>query len=215
MAHALDLVGLAVDGDLTGGVLVQTEQRFHHLGAAGAHQARKAQHLALPQLKADVLQAAAAVQVLHRHQRAAGALGGQLLVRRGQRGGLAADHVLNQPGQGVVPRGLGGHDGAVAQNGDGVADLEDLRHAVGDVDHGNAPLLQTVDEGEQMGGLLFGKGRRGLVQNQDFGVDGKRLGDLDHLADANIQIFDTAVDVHIYIKALEQLVSLALHAFFV
>ena len=59
------------------------------------------------------------------------------------------------------------------------------------------------------------KGRRGLVQDQDFGVDGKRLGDLDHLADANIQIFDTAVDVHIYIKALEQLVSLALHAFFV
>ena len=80
---------------------------------------------------------------------AAARLAGLVLGAREQRGRRAAHHLLDDPGH-VDVGGLGvGHDAAVAQHGDAVADLEQLVELVRDVDDGDASRLEVVDDVEE------------------------------------------------------------------
>ena len=70
---------------------------------------------------------------------------------------------------------------AVAQHGDAVAIVEDLRHAVGDVDDRDALRRQLAHDLEQDLRLALGQRGGRLVEDQHAAVQRQRLGDLDQL----------------------------------
>ena len=94
---------------------------------------------------------------------------------------VAADHAAYEVVLGHAVDRLAGDPGAVAQGGDPLADLEDLLQPVGDEQHGRALLAQGADDAEEPGHLAAGEGGGRLVHDQDAGVEGERLGDLDDL----------------------------------
>ncbi len=63
-----------------------------------------------------------------------------------------------------------------------IRDLADLGEAVRDVDDQHARGGEAPGEAEQPVGLARRQRRRRLVEDQDRGVAGERLGDLDDLA---------------------------------
>ena len=105
---------------------------------------------------------------------------------------LAADH----PAHDLVGRHVGDprvvHDRAVAHDGDGVADREDLLEAVRDEQHRGALLAQRAHDAEQP--LDLGAGERGgrLVHDQHARVEAQRLGDLDDLLVGDREAADRA-----------------------
>ena len=62
---------------------------------------------------------------------------------------LPVGHKANQLRCGDLGNRMRGDVSAVAQDGNAVADLEKLLHAVGDIDEGDAFLLQVSDGPEQ------------------------------------------------------------------
>ena len=70
---------------------------------------------------------------------------------------------------------------AVAKHGDAVAIVEDLRHAVGDVDDRDAARGEVAHDPEQDLRLALGQRRGRLVEDQHAAVQRQRLGDLDQL----------------------------------
>ena len=64
---------------------------------------------------------------------------------------------------------------------DGVAERQHLGEAVRDVEDGDALRLEARDGREELLGLALAERRRRLVEDEDLGVGGERLGDLDHL----------------------------------
>src|SRR5699024_3320729 len=85
------------------------------------------------------------------------------------------------------------HEAAVLQDGDPVAQVEDLFQPVGDVEHGNAALLQPPDQGVEQLDLVVRQCRSGLVHGDDAGIEAHRLDDLDHLLLGHGQAADLAV----------------------
>ncbi len=105
-------------------------------------------------------------------------------------GDLSADHPADDlGGLGLVARG-GGDELAVAEDGHGVGEGEDLVHLVGDVEDGRPGGLEVVDHPEEAGDLGVGEGGGGLVHDHDRGVEGEGLGDLDHLLVADPEVGD-------------------------
>ena len=76
----------------------------------------------------------------------------------------------------------------VAVNADTVADGEDLVHAVRNVDDCNALCRQIADMLEQQLDLTVGDSGGRLVHDNDLGVDGNCLDDLDQLALCNGEV---------------------------
>ena len=70
---------------------------------------------------------------------------------------------------------------AVAENRDPVAIVEDLHHAVGDVDDRDALTGQLAHDLEQDLRLALGQRGGRLVEDQHAAVERQRLGDLDQL----------------------------------
>ena len=70
---------------------------------------------------------------------------------------------------------------AVAQHGDAVAIVEDLRHAMRDVDDRDALGGQRAHDLEQDLRLALGQRGGRLVEDQHAAVERQRLGDLDQL----------------------------------
>ena len=92
-----------------------------------------------------------------------------------------------------------------AEDGDPVGDLEDLVELVGDEDDRGAPVDQRAHDRDELLGLLRRQDRRGLVEDQDVGAAVERLEDLDALADADRQILDQCVRIHLEAMALGDL----------
>ena len=83
----------------------------------------------------------------------------------------------------VVRSAIGSGDDVppVAQDGGPVAQLEDLVEAVAHEEDGDAAVAGAADDREEALDLV-GRERRGrLVEDEDPGVEGERLGDLDEL----------------------------------
>ena len=73
----------------------------------------------------------------------------------------------------------------VAQHRHPVGEQEHLLEPVADVDDGDAAVPQQPDDIEQPLDIVLGQRRGRLVHDQDAGIVGKRLGDLDPLAIAD------------------------------
>ncbi len=104
-------------------------------------------------------------------------------MRAGEHGGEVPAH--HHPYEVALVRGVGGLDAdqrPVAQDGHPVGQPEDLLHAVGHVDDGEALRAQSADQREQGLHLVFGEGGRGFVEGHHLRLAGQRPQDLHQLA---------------------------------
>ena len=103
-------------------------------------------------------------------------------------GNLAADHHFDELSL-VEVLGVARTDVlTVAVNADTVADGEDFVHTVRNIDNGNALSGQAADMLEQQLDLTVGDSGGRLVHDNDLGVDGNCLDDLDQLALCNGEV---------------------------
>ena len=116
---------------------------------------------------------------------------------------LAPDHVLDDLAlRDALLGGIHRADRrAVADDGHGVRDLNDLLEPVRDHDDRNVLLLEFPQQGEEVLAVLLVEGGGRLVQDQQLGVLGKRFGDLHELlaADAQLPQFHARVDVQAHL----------------
>ena len=126
-------------------------------------------------------------------------------------GDLAADHHPDDRIAGHVLGVVGADVAAVAEDRDLVGDLEELAHLVGDVDDAFAFRLERADDLEEVADLALGQGRGRLVHDEDVGIVGDRLGDLDHLAGGDAEPADLGVGIDFDVEALEEVDRLAAH----
>ncbi len=87
----------------------------------------------------------------------------------------------------------------------------DFVQAVRDVDNAHSALAQPPDHRKQLVNLAVGQGGRGLVHDQHLGVDGERLGHLDHLLLGHTEVGHDAGGVHVHIERVQHLPALVLH----
>ena len=85
---------------------------------------------------------------------------------------------------------------AVAEHRRPVAKLEDFIEAMADEQDGDAARARLADDREQPIDLVRRQRRRRFVQDQDAGVDRKRLGDLDELLIGHRKAADDRTWVH-------------------
>ena len=65
-------------------------------------------------------------------------------------------------------------------------------------------VAELADDSEQLADLGLGQRRSRLVHDQDRGVEGQRLGDLDHLLLGNREVADPPPRVQPQVQRLEQ-----------
>ena len=128
-----------------GVVAVDAEDRAGDLAAAGADEAGEADDLARAHVERDVVEDARARQPLDLEQRFAD-LGRQL---GEQLGDVAADHLPHELVDGRVGDRRGRDVGAVAHDGDGVAEVEHLVEAVRDEEQRATLVAEAAGDGEQ------------------------------------------------------------------
>ena len=71
-----------------------------------------------------------------------------------------------------------------------IAQREHLVEPMADEQHGHAPVARLADDREQPVDLVRGQRRRGLVEDEDAGLERQRLGDLDQLLVGHRQAAD-------------------------
>ena len=118
---------------------------------------------------------------------------------------VAADHGLDQ----LLLAGVGNVHGSnvfsVLQNDDAVGHLEDLRHAVRDVQDDFSLFLQFGNDPEQGRDLRVGKAGGRLVEADDGRVPAVRLHDLHHLLVGDAQAGHLGTRVHVKPEFIDDL----------
>ena len=181
----LDLHGTPLIEHRAGVLRPHPHQALHQLAAPRPQQAVNAQHLALFEVQAHVVQQPPAarlgqaqmfhLQHLLRPVQVHAAL--KAVVLR-----VLPHHVFHDPGQVHVLHVRVGHVLAVPQDGHVVPDLHDLLQPVGDIDDGEALVDELAHDFEQHLHLRCGQGGCGLVHNQDLQVIFNQVArDLHHL----------------------------------
>ena len=167
----LDLRPLTTHEDLPAIDLVDAENGARHLSASGADQPGDSQNFTPAQVEADAVQHAFAPQILH-PQDFLSRLDtefGKLVLQ------IASDHHANE----FVDRGAGNehgaHFGAIAQNGGAIADSLHFFQAMGNVNNGNAALLEILDHLEKMIDFVGRQHRRRLVHDDDSAFNERAL----------------------------------------
>ncbi|ADI10120.1 hypothetical protein SBI_07000 [Streptomyces bingchenggensis BCW-1] len=182
-AHVVPGQPLTEDFDGAGVVRIGAEDGPYDLGTARADESGEPHHLPGPHLEGDVVEDAVPGQALDLEQ-------GRPGFGRPPRVLLLDGAAHHQPDQFVLFGG--GRDlgdaAAVAQDGDAVAEGRYLLQVVGDEDDADAVRAQGADDPEELVDLFGGEHRGRLVHDQDAGVQGQRLGDLDHLQPGDAQV---------------------------
>ena len=78
-----------------------------------------------------------------------------------------------------------------------LGEFGDLGHAVRDIENGEAPVAQPLEDAEHFSHIGGGQRRRRLVEDENLGVARERLGDLDHLPARQRQILDRCQGMHV------------------
>ncbi|MNX85707.1 hypothetical protein D3C86_1175570 [compost metagenome] len=115
----------------------------------------------------------------------------------------------------VITRHIGGSVSAdifaVAENRELVGDLEQLVHLMGDVDDADAALPEITNDAEEMLDLALRQRRCRLVHDENVGIVGNRLGDLDHLTACHRKLTNTGFRIEIDTQPLKQGLGAAIH----
>jgi hypothetical protein len=146
---------------------------LQQLRAAGADQPGDANDLSGVNLQGDVGELPMPGQALHLEQRLAARH--EVAPLREQVLDGAAGHPADQlPGRGLAGRQVHRRGAPVLQYRHPVADLADLLQPVRDVDHRDALRGQVPDHPEQVGNLVVGQDRTGLVHHDEPRLAGQR-----------------------------------------
>ncbi len=178
---------------------------FDKLGPPRAHQPVKPDDFALSDGQADVIDCMAATGAGQGDGFGAKHLGPE--IGRGQTGKFLrplTDHRADDPGDVHARHRAVAGDQPVAQDGDVVADPDQLVQPVTDVDDPHAIRRKVADHAEQDLDLGRRKGAGRLVQDQDSGVLRQRLGDLDDLLLADAQMPKGSVRVDLLLQPPHQ-----------
>ena len=185
---------LAADPDLAARGPGDAEDHLRDLRPAGADEPEEAQDLAGAKVEAHVLDETGAGETADAENRRADL--GLLLGEEGA--GLRADHGAHGRLGRELGGGAGGDAAAGAQDGDVVAEPEDLVDEVADEQNCDALRLQMPHDLEKPVHLAARYGRGRLVHDQHARVDRQRLDDLDRLplGDAEHPHRHVRIDVH-------------------
>ncbi len=197
----------ARDGDRSGVVAIDSEDRASDLGTASTDEPGERDDLTGAHVEADVREDAAAAEVSHRDD---GFADLRLLFGE-QRRDVAPDHFAHQAVDRDVLREVGGDEGAVAHDGDAVAEIEDLVEAVRDEQDAGAPVAQRPRNREQAVDLDAAECGRRFVHDEDFGIERDGLGDLDDLLVGDGKTVRDAVRMDRHAEAAEQLARPGAH----
>src|SRR5437763_2011553 len=166
----MDADALALDVDLAGDATgPRAEDAHQEFATARAHKARDAEHLAAPNLEADVpdQKLAAHVRVFDRHVANLEGHFAALVYGFGEDvADLSPDHTRDDARLVERRSRVCADRSTVAKDGDAVGDAEDLVELVRDVDHADAARAQLVDDAEE--GFDLGVCERGgrFVQDE-------------------------------------------------
>jgi hypothetical protein len=100
---------------------------------------------------------------------------------------------------------------AIAQDGDGRADLRNLLEAVADVDHTRAARLELLHDPKELDDLVVRKRGGRLVHHDDVCVGADGPGDLDHLLLGHAQLPDLVAGIDRQVQLLEDGRRLSAH----
>ena len=110
---------------------------------------------------------------------------------------LAADHHLDDLVDAARALLEGLDLAAVAEDRGHIGQFLDLVHAVRHVENADAFLAQLADDEIDAFDVLCGQRRRGLVEDEQLGLLGQRLGDFHHLAARQRQVLDQFERMHV------------------
>ena len=204
----LDFNLFALDVNIAGDLLIHAEDGAHHFAASGADQAEEAQDFALAQVEAHVAELLFSREVFHAQQLLAGFKVADVVdILHG-----TADHLVDEVILVHVLDVLGFHISAVFEDGDGIADFDDLLEAVGDIDHGDAVAFELADVIEQYFNLIVLQKSGGLVKDNkaDFLIDGD-FADGDHRLHGDGQGLDLGLGIDIHLELVDDLAALIVH----
>ena len=105
----------------------------------------------------------------------------------------------------------GDNVGAVAKDGDAVAEGEDFLESMADEEDRDPALAKLADDSEEALDLAGGEGGGRLVHDEDAGVEGERFGDLDELLIGNGEATDGGANIQVDAKGGEQTLDFAVH----
>ena len=177
------------------------------LGAARAHQAREAQDLPGVQGEGDVLEEACPAEALDLQHLLADLhhrLGEQVV-------DLATHHGLDEVGVGDLVHVVGADVLGIAEHRHAGGQPVHVLKAVGYEYDRHALLPKLVHDAVQLLGFALGQRGGGLVQYDDAGVGGERLGDLHDLLLGHGQRAHLGGGIELGVHALQQLVGLRVH----
>ena len=184
---------------------MHTEDALHQLAASSAYQTADAQDLALANRQTDVFHLVVRAGDVFRFKDHVSDLRIQLRIHVRD---LPAHHHLDKLGLGQVGRIICGNILSVTVHTDPVANGKDLRHAVRDVDNGNALLLELADMVEEQLHFPLRNGGGRLIHDDHLGVDRDGLDDLDELALCHREVPQRLLGRHVQAALLDQLLRL-------
>jgi hypothetical protein len=183
-------------------VRLEAEERAEHIAAARADETREPDDLAGPDIEADPTHPARDGEIAHAQDRAFERVGPPLLER--ERVELAAEHERDQPPLVELLDRSASDERPVPEDGETVAQREDLPQPVRDEHRGDAAALQRPDGGEERLDLVVRERARRLVEDEHAGVGRESAGDLDHLLQVRSQPADGRVEVDRAAERVEQ-----------
>src|SRR5438067_9830907 len=213
----MDADAFALDVDLAGDATgPRAEDAHQEFATARAHKARDAEHLAAPNLEADVpdQKLAAHVRVFDGHvSNLEGHFAALMYGFREDVADLSTDHARDDAR--LVERdGRVRADGAtVAQDRDAVGDSEDLVELMRDVDHADAARAQFVNYAEESFDLgVCERGGR-LVQHEYARLLRESLRYLDELLLPDAEVADGRARVEFEVQLVEKFLRAAVEFF--
>jgi hypothetical protein len=124
---------------------------------------------------------------------------------------LAADHGLDEIGVRDAVHVVGADVLGVAEDGHARGQRVHVLKAVGDEDDGGAVVAELARDAVELLGLALGERGGRLVHDDDAGVHGQRLRDLDHLLLGHGERAHDDVGAEVGVELLQELVGLLEH----
>ena len=131
------------------------------------------------------------------------------------KGHVAPDHQADQLFDVGLRHRAGAGEAAVLENGEAVAELENLVQAVGDIDNAHATVFKLAHHAVQAFHLAVAQRGGGFVHNDEPGVEGQRPGDLHHLLLGHAQAGDRGGRRNVQLQIVENDLRLLIDRLFV